>query len=425
MSFYSQFVNVRYLEPESHNPNNRTEFKLPNNIYAYPNLRLVNVGLSGAVGSISKIGCVSLIKHLYLYSDRELIDSLRFANIFHSFNQLTVSNASNRSINSVLEKSAVGYVIDQSLQSGHEQDRRVTGVANDPINGSGGYIEVSRLLQILQTQGFILDTAKFPNLRLVIEWETEPLKYLSEGTNNAFTVVSPTLIYDEIESPEIGASLSAQMGNVNFSSIEHDSFQVPNISAQNNGHRQVLDSRLKGFDKKFVNRFILVKNIVPIAMAEGPGNTIRGKGFFRSPVQHHEKINCKVNGQQIFDEEIGPDATKNYITADAWGPLNVQFYEDKMSVGLDNPNDGQLNFNGIPSDMVNVVGFGSYFGFRVEQKIEDLEIHYQREKPNDNTAATPGAKGRVYEQHLNVNVFAECAKQLIYGKNGQFTVRYL
>ena len=93
-------------------------------------------------------------------------------------------------------------------------------------------------------------------------------------------------------------------------------------------------------------------------------------------------------------------------------------------MGSDNPTDGFVNHIGCSNDRSNVTGMGSYFGCRLEQKIEDLEFDVQRQKPQDSTAAAPAALGRRYEQHLIYNVYAEVAKQFIVDKDG-FSVRYL
>ena len=427
MSFYSQFTKISYLETSKHNPQDRTEFVFPPSTYAYGNLRLLNVGLEGAVGSLSRIGSVALIKHIYLYSDREVIDMLRFANRYHSFSQLINTNSNNRSVNKILEKSSVGYVYDLGVRSRSVNNQNVVAVAQNTKAGSGGYIELPRLLKLLQSEGLIIDTNKMKNWRLVIECEKGKLKYLSTGTNNTFVVTKPTLAYDEIINPEIGKQLSDQMKNFNFSCIEHDSFDMGNMSDGAkfpNGHVQSVQRKLKGFDNKFVNRLIIIKNFANNTINQTAANAMRGKGAYRSPVQHHEKINIKVNGVPVFDKAIDNESAKQYLTADAWGSLNLEPYEGSLSVGSDNPTDGFVNHIGCSNDRSNVTGMGSYFGCRLESKIEDLEFDVQRQKPQDSTAAAPAALGRRYEQHLIYNVYAEVAKQFIVDKDG-FSVRYL
>ena len=420
MSFYSQFVNIRYLEPHHHNQHNRTEWKLPDDIVAYPNLRLCNVGLNGAIGSLSKMGCVSLIRHVSLYSDRELIDTLRYANQWHSFNQLTESNAANKDVNSVLEKSKIGYTIDSSAQSISKDSENAVTVAADETKGSGGFVQLPKLLKFLQSDGLVLDTSKLKNLRVVVEWETNKLKYLDSGTNNNFNIPQPTLIYDEIENPQIAAQLSAQVGNLTWSCMEHDAFDAPAIKNSGTGHQQALNRRLKGFDNKFVSRMLIQKNFVNPGLIGKPGNLVSGKGWYRSPVQHKEQVNLKVNSKPLFSENLDNDAIKSYMTKETWGALNLQFYEDQLSAGVDNPVDGNLNFIGVPANKDEFVGYASYVGCVVNNRIKDLEVHYSRVNPQDSTAAI-----KRYGEHLNINVWGEVAKQLIMGKNGEFTVRYL
>lgn len=416
MSLHSQFVDIRYLEAEHHNPSHNTIFRLPNGIQAFPNLRLGNLGIHGAVGALSKTGISSLIKHIYLYSDRQLIDQARYANHFESFRQLTMSNSSNKNIFRFLEKHQVGYLIDSKEQVGPDDTLLNNSVVNSTEkDAQGGYLQLPMLLQILQEPTFIIDTNKFPNLTLVIEWETDKRKYLSAGCNNNYTIGKPTLIYDEITDPKIGQQASAAMKNFNWNCIEHDAIDVHHETIL--PRTQTLHRKLKGFDNKLLNRLILIKNFQNVAHAND-GTNAYGKGYYRSPVQHLEQINLKINGRPIFDEPLSQEETRQAITAQAWGKLNIQPYESSISVGVDNP-ETKAQFIGISSDETNVTGMASYLGCRIDNVVQDFEIEYKRTCPTDNATI------KRYSEALVLNVFGEVTKQLVFGKDGQFIVRYV
>lgn len=417
MSLHSQFVDIRYLEAEHHNPSHNTIFRLPNGIQAFPNLRLGNLGIHGAVGALSKTGISSLIKHIYLYSDRQLIDQSRYANHFESFRQLTMSNSSNKNIFRFLEKHQVGYLIDSKEQVGPDDTLLNKSITNSTEkDAQGGYLQLPMLLQILQEPTFIIDTNKFPNLTLVIEWETDKRKYLSAGCNNTYKIGKPTLIYDEITDPKIGQQASAAMKNFNWNCIEHDAIDIPEV---NTGlpHVQALHRKLKGFDNKLLNRLILIKNFQNVAHANN-GTDAYGKGYYRSPVQHLEQINLKINGRPIFDEPLSQEETRQAITAQAWGKLNIQPYESSLSVGVDNPAT-KLQHIGVSTDEANVTGMASYLGCRIDNVVQDFEIEYKRVCIADNLSI------QRYNEALVLNVFGEVTKQMVFGKDGQFIVRYV
>ena len=417
MSLHSQFVDIRYLEAEHHNPAHNTIFRLPSNIQAFPNLRLGNLGIHGATGNLSKTGITSLIKHIYLYSDRQLIDQSRYANQWESFRQLTMSNSANKNIFRFLEKHQIGYQIDSKEQVGAQDTTNNSSIVNSTeVNAQGGYLQLPMLLQILQEPTFILDTNKFPNMTLVIEWETDKRKYLSSNADSDFKIGKPTLIYDEITDPKIGQQASGAMKNFNWNCIEHDSIDVP---TKNNDlpSTQTLNRKLKGFDNKLLNRIVVVKNFQDTAKSV-TGATVHGKGFYRSPVQYLEHINFKINGRPIFDEPLTQEETRQAITAQAWGKLNITPYESSLSVGLDSPQEYK-HFIGISNDSNTSTGMASYCGCRIDNVVQDFELEYKRSCPNDTSADL-----KRYSEALTLNVFGETTKQMIFGKQGQFLIRY-
>ena len=413
MALYSGPIKIRYLEAEQHNQNYRTTFKLPNNVIALPNLRIANLGLFGGVGSYSKTGVSGLIKHIYLYSDSNLIDQLRNLNQWDSFRQMTQSNKLNKNIERYLSKVDIGYEIDEKMQGEISFSQNAISVAQDEKNY--GYLELMKYLQILAVENFVIDTAKMPNLRIEIEWETSKFKYLHTGTNNNYLVARPVLIYDEVSDQSAASQLSSNLGNLNFVCIENDSFHVPEKTPPS---VQSIKVSLKGFNQKFVNKFLVMKSYNVLSKANDTGsNSIIGKGFYRSPVQFNEKVNILVNGEQLYETKANDQSINDQRTAHSWGSLNVNVNENLFSNGLANPVDGLLNKVAVASDQ-NLLGMASYLGCKIQNKIEDLRIEYDRSCPSDNQAF------KRYSEGLDVHVFGEVQKQMIFGKNS-FVSRYL
>lgn len=148
------------------------------------------------------------------------------------------------------------------------------------------------------------------------------------------------------------------------------------------------------------------------------GTNAYGKGYYRSPVQHLEQINLKINGRPIFDEPLSQEETRQAITAQAWGKLNIQPYESSLSVGVDNL-AAKVQHIGVSTDEANVTGMASYLGCRIDNVVQDFEIEYKRVCIADNQAI------KRYNEALVLNVFGEVTKQMVFGKDGQFIVRYV
>ena len=416
MSVYQNSLKIKYLEASSHNTA-KTEFRIPNNTYALPNLRLANVGVYGTVGTTSKIGVTSLIKNISILSDRTVIDSLRNANHYESFRQLTQSNAMNKNIYKYLNNCDIGYNIDKGQQVTPQVSQSATTVLLDET--ALGMVELPALLSILNEDTLILDTNKFKNLSVVIEWEQNQMNYLHDATNGAYTIAQPTLIYDELINPVEGKALSGKMQNFNFTSIEHDSINLPNGNATAPA-QQAIKRLFKAFQDKYIGRMVLIKQFANLLINNDTGtNVIRGKGYYGSPVQWKENINFIVNSVPMFEsDELSNDAVKSYITGQTYGALNSMPYENTSAVGSDDKNGTLQNFTGIPEDL-NTIGMSSYLGVRVQKKIKNLELHYSRQTVTDTNAVL-----KRYNEELVLHLYCEVSKQLIFN-NGQFIVSYL
>ena len=418
MSGYSQFLKISYLEPQSHVVNYQTEFKLPDNVVCSPSLRIGNLGLESSTfagdANYAISGVSSLIKNIYLYSDRMLIDKIsNFGHFDATFKQLQNSNQTNKNIQQVLNKSSVGYSLDAKQQfSGNGIHSRIS---NSGSEDKCGYIELASHFNVLRSMP-VIDTSKLKNFRVVIEWQKNNLYYLRNHTDQVFQQKSPTLIYDVIINPQVAMAQSKALGNFNFMSLEHDSIIIPaNTSLPS---VQKTQKQLKGFNNKLVEKMVLIKQYQNDLLAKSSTNII-GLGPYKSPVQYNEQVQVKINGRPLFDSPVDKEVVRVLHTDNAWGPRNVMPYAQSLSIGLNNVNDGLVNFVGIPSDSEQIAN-SSYFGFQVLNKIKDLEIEYERESPSDSNATI-----KVYSEAMTLHAYGTVQKQMVFGKNGDFMVSYV
>lgn len=419
MSYSTNGIQTRYLEARNHS-NSRTEFRLPDDIVALPSLRLINVGLFGAIGSYSDSGVSAVIKRIYLFSGSTLIDSLEDANIWSSVKATFADNSQNNYINRPLDKRRIGYSVYNTAQVSIDKDDSGI-VAAENEESKKGYINLASLLPILLENGFSIDTSRMRELRVVIDYDDDVKKLVSEGLNQNYNVSQPTLLFDEVVDEVLAKQIKDSIGNINFTSIERDSV---NLAAGTAGAVQIFDKKFKFFDGKVVNKFLFMKQYVDTTGAyfnDGGHNNL-GLGVYQSSVMDEEQMNFTINGKPVFERPVSSDEHRAYLCAKSWGFNNVLPYEIKLSDGLDNSRRfgtvAQVNKIGSPADAFRV-GSRSYMGFKLMDRITDLQMRYQRNIPTDTDPVL-----QKYGVSLRLMLWAEVNKQLIIGKEGVL-IRYL
>lgn len=419
MAMYSQFVKLRYLDPVSDLPN-KTEFKLPPSIKAYPNLRLSNVGLKGTDGNLGPVGCIGMIRHIHLYSNKQLLDSVRFVNRYMDFKNKLSSNSQNKNIKKYLNKAQYGFEITEKQQFAHLR-------ANSTVDSTGleknfGYIELTQVFNIL-SELKVIDTDVFENLRLVIEWETDSKYYMNKDDVTGLSHVSPILVMDEITSDQLANALKKEQKNFLFQSIDHDSLVLAKVVPGGNtdpAKIQPIDTKLNAYQNRVINRIVMMKAYTDVTKSFD-NHAIQGRGPYNSPVMTDETVNFKINGQPIFDQPLDNDMIKLAMTTDTYGSLNVMPYESVISNGLASPKNGGQPKNDVasPAD-TNLIGNSSYLGVKILDRIQDFEVSYQR-KCHENT--TTNALKR-YSDGITLHFYAEVQKMMKFGA-GSFSVAYL
>ena len=235
----SNSVTTELIDPRSHS-NQRTEFRLDDEYYA-SSLKLIDVGLiatknpggaDAGGNSASTVypqinGVMQCIRNIYLYSGTTLLDSVQNCAQYSAIQALKTPNQGSIDLNRDLLLNGMGFsqspipeslgiqtlpsrkpetlcTQDQSLK----EASRLTGstpvtTANFqcPIagveDGASGSVLLSQLLQMLQGMSIL---PRLPNLRILIEWDTDLTHYFDGGAikNTSLSVIRPTLVAEKI-----------------------------------------------------------------------------------------------------------------------------------------------------------------------------------------------------------------------------------
>ena len=424
--FYSTDLKSQTLDPSSDITNQKSTFRFNEDTAYYPNIRLANLGCFGSVSHSynSVAGVYGVIRHVRLTSNGVELDSMRFANRYLAWRNLTGTNRDNVALNRNIIKNQVGYEV---LPTGHAVSASITadqqtGTARDEARLGG--LDLRRCLPLLENIS-ILDTAVFKNLVLEVEWETDARRMVVVD-NVPQTIQTPMLIVEEITKPQLRQSLTQNFAGAVWNKVEHDIVNIDAIAdPAGAGDTTEVNSvnQMNAFDDKFVSRIVIMKTFND-KNKYVTTNVVQGFGDFGSLCPHKEKIQIKLNGANIFPAPLEHPSTKDMITYDTWGKVNIPPYGSVESVGNDTDGSTQVNLSGAvsPKDADNkqrgLTGGAGFFGCSINSKVGNLSLDYTR------TAVNNASTSRPDQQALDIHAYAECRKSLVVSK-GTFNVAYV
>ena len=452
MSIYSTSLKKVVFEPRQFNQS-RCEFRLDSGDSMYfNNLRLVNLGAMVATGAGAynrAAGGYAVIKNLVLLDGSQELERCDETNLYLSWYNKLSKNQDNYYVNQRLVRHGLGY-------RAEDVEDRVTGnpaISNSLIQDNSNalaqsqnsvWLDLRNCLPLLSAMG-ALDTRLMPNLRIQIEWDTNPIN-VSQREDRAITILEPLLLADEIVDDSMKAGLRKGMKDVMWKTYEHDLVIVPagTIAAANTDNVGVLQQTsrtVNGFDNKYVHRLVAMKTYGDANTAVATGidgvaaleaAVVQGHGNFISRVQHREKIQFQVNGSNLV---VGEGLTSPAMRADmhdqTWGSLNTVPCGIFQSVGLDAPREPVGNALSRGANIVGTnnvsnaigssdqVGCDDYIGIRVEERISDLQFKHERSCLND------VRRNKVESTELAIHFYAEIPKQLKLDGMGSYTISYL
>jgi hypothetical protein len=382
-------------------------------------MRLFDNGIFGqAAGQYNDlIGADSIITDIVLYDGRtELSRASNYA-LFRGFVCQNQDNVKSMSLRSPKTLNRLGYEVSNvdglATFMGASRTTAALRSASD-----GSFIDLREVLPMLNSLSHIPSDV-FQNLRLEVSYNIAQARQILSDISQTITgMLVPQLAIDMLDDAVIVSKMNKTLKNISWLEIEHDQVLFPeSADFANNGTadqnvEQTVNFKLDGFKNKSVERIIQVKE-VPTPISYLTGNAVNGFGRYGSSAVYKEKIQCRVNGSNIFPQQgmIGDMERLGYV-ADNFGECFA--YPGSSQLDLDS---GIVVGTDI-TDGRKRIGQLSYNGWYLGKKVLDLQIVHSR------TGLLNTAIYRPEISSLNVHYFAEIKKALVLGKNG-YNVVYL
>lgn len=411
MSYYTSEVSSKLIDPNVYIENLRVEFQLPKNNYG-SRLRLENIGLTASNTPLynTYIGAVSSIKSIRLINGRDEVDSCREVNRYLSWKRFNKSNTLNLGIGQQSYKHKYGLCFsgDGKGDSEANAQKQITkpmdlgGAAkfqltNDSSTTPKGYLDLKECLPFLSVVE-VLPGDLFPQLRLVIEYETDTKNMISIPSE-AVKTTRPLLAVDVIHDEQLVKNLMSDLNGVTWNCIEHDLCRIPK---NNSDSTQKIVNRLNGFNNKRLMRFHIQK--VPTDKQSNliDADNIRDGGDLYSQAFYDETFNARINGRQKIAGVEGAQYANQRLalTVDAYGECTTFYGANRQ--GVTQPDE----VTSLSLDS----GCNDYYGLYCNSLIKDFEIDISR-TTKANTVGVNFKKPQ--SDGYDVHVFGEIRKQLV------------
>lgn len=420
MSYYTDKVSTKLIDPNVYVSNLRVEFQLPKGDYGN-RMRLLNVGLTAANTPKynTYLGAIASIKSVRLLNGRDELDSCRECNRYLSFKRFNKSDASNLGLGQQQMKNQYGLCV-SGVGTGADAGNAIV-VKQTPMDLGGdaklqltdveattpkAYLDLKECLPLLN-EIEVLPGDLFPQLRLVIEYETDVRNMISVD-NEAVTTTRPLLACDVIEDPEMVKEMMGELNGASWNAIEHD---LTRIAANNADSLQQNVNRLNGFNNKRMMRFFVQKCPTNKARNVGNANAVKDGGDLISQALINEKFNVKINGRPKVARNGAeyPSQRLSYLV-DAYGECNSYYGANRLGADQGSTITAAV-LDGAKND---------WYGLYVNDTIKDFELEITRTtKANTKTAPFDNPESDGFDVH----VFADIRKQLIV-QGGKYQVVY-
>jgi hypothetical protein len=419
MSLYSGALKVDYIDPRVDRQNNRAEFHLNKDTAYYSNLRVVNLGATASLDSSTITGLAGvygLIKHIHLMDGGVILDSCRNVDRYLSFKNVNNKNDFAYSVGQRLNKAFVGYQLQDNMNvtAGGAIVRQFRNV--DDANPDG-WLDLRMCLPLLERITH-LDTSKFENLKVVIEWSDRRNKTMMTANNRTLNTKTPLLVADEIRDQGLRSKLNNALKGVVWNSIDHDVVQVPEATAPTSAgdeDTQDVTLRVNAFDNRLVGRMLVMKSYTDKTIPDTDpdnGNEVRGKGDLCSVAQMEDSFNFRLNGSNVFSGDGVTKAKRAMMTVDSFGEVVAVPFGNCTAVG-ENVRGAPVNQIATSTsldDSVESQDIGQYdfLGFDMSARCQQLFMNYKRTIPKDDDAQP------VYSSGLDIHLYGEVQKSLTF-----------
>ena len=431
MSLYSdEQLKTEYFDPSIFIDKNRIIYNLSGHHLAYlPNMRITDLAVTRSARNtkLNRLaGVYSLIKNARLLDGATELSALREANRFLGFKNQNQNRGYAMSVRNQLVGSAIGFEYcgeDRKLrQAGYEPDG--AGATKD---ASGTFtIDLREIFPILKSISH-LPTDLFKNLRIEIEFEnlSTPALDILVDANQDGSVQRPLLAVDYLDNPMIVKKMEPALKTLGWLEIEEDSFFVSRVDATAGGSQdlaQVTNEKSMGFQNKHVERLLIAKEIVDVQDGGGFLNTniVRpAYGPLGSYAGFKESLQVRLNGKNILPREglTKPNEALSYLV-DTWGDCALYPEANTTDVGIAMNNI--INEDGtIVATADDFRGAHSYFGIYLGDRVQDLQINYERHTLHDTRTIV-----RPTNENTRVHIYCE-VKKALQVNGGKYNIVYV
>ena len=409
-----------YIDPVNHN-NNRTEFRLSDKGQFYlPNMCLLNIGITATASDYNKAsGVLGIIKDIYLYDGKTELSSTRGVETWLSWKNMNNTPSQNVNFNHSYNGNNIGIINehDKKLEV-PLPNKRCNTADNTTYQGSLMLADVFPFLAKLQNNAGVLPAKVMPNIRIVVEYNSDMRKVLGVDNHPLTNVVEPLLKVNVVDE-ELGADIisngMALFSNpINWLENEREEY-VLNDGGNDAGAQGVEVSNTKkvnGFNNKTVRNILMIKQLNDIS-ATFNANAILGFGNNTSVGFCRSKYQADINGRCLLprDGMVG-DNERLGMLYDLYGDINAVPFGNSQQQSLLTQNDLFLG------DSRNRMGQNDYVAFRVGEVVKDLQFTIKRTTLENTGAYRPESLA------TNVILYGEVAKQLVV-EGGEYNIGYV
>jgi len=435
MSYYTEQLSTKIIDANVYVPNLRVEFQIPKGDYGN-RWRLQDVGLTLAsvtadVKYNTLAGAFASIKSIRLLNGRDELDACLHVNRYLAFKNFNKRNSPNSSKMDRYNYAQGGYALSEVDAGAGKRTQLIFSTDLSVANASQltnveattpkGYLDLRECLPMLRVIE-VLPASLFSQLRLVIEYETDPVNMLSK-TQTAVTTTRPTLSVDVIEDEKLVGSMSKAVNGTSWDAIEHDLFRMVNNTVTTgvpNGAivaQQPTSARLNGFNNKRLMRFSIAKNYTNTGAYKtdaGAGvTTVDAGGGLSSEALINESFQVRINGSvKIARNGANRPNQRLAMTVDAFGECNTYYGSNIVAA---NDADARLSTGNLRG------GGQDFYGMYVNEVVKDLQIDIARDVfASDADVTTTLAPQKA---DLEVHVFGEVRKQIVVS-GGNYQIIY-
>jgi hypothetical protein len=414
-------VNTLYVDPVNHN-NNRTEFRLGDKGQFYlPNMCLLNVGAVAPNHPYNQAsGSLAIIKDIYLYDGKTELSSTKGLQTWLAWKNLNNTPSYNVNFNHHYNGSNIGLVNQYDKEIETPFTNRATNTAeNTTYKGSLMLVDVFPFLKALASNGGILPAKVMPNLRIVIEYNSDARLVIGVDNANITSISQPLLKVNVVDEEKGKDLIDRGMGlfsnPINWMENERDEYHL--AAGGNDAGAQGVEvsntKKVNGFNNKNVRNILMIKQLADPAAAF-TGNNIIGYGNNASFGFFRGKYQVRCNGMDLFPRDgIVGDNERLGMLYDLYGDLNSVPY-----------GNGQAQLPALGEDAVfgansrGRMGQNDYVAFRIGREVKDLQFNIKRTTLEDTAGLRPESLA------MNVILYGEVMKQLVI-ENGEYNLSYV